>query len=60
MFTGQFEDDKEHGFGRNNWPDGSWYEGDYKEGQQHGKGSFVIMCDDIKLFEYEGEWFEGK
>ena len=50
----------EDGFGLNRWPDGSWYEGEYKQGQQHGTGKMVVKAGSVKLFEYTGEWRYGK
>ena len=36
--------------------DGDVYEGDWLEGEMHGKGIMKYLDDDI----YEGDWFEGK
>lgn len=31
-------DDKQHGKGKETWPDGTSFEGDYFEGQKNGSG----------------------
>ena len=38
------------------YEDGAIYEGEFHEGNMHGKG-IMIFTDGIKL---EGNWFEGK
>lgn len=41
-----------HGKGRIEWPDGKFYEGDYKDDKKHGRGTFQ-WADGKK---YDGEW----
>jgi hypothetical protein len=33
--------DKQNGKGRETWPDGAMYEGDYLMGKKHGHGTFI-------------------
>lgn len=37
-YDGEWENDKQHGTGIENWPDNARYEGQYFEGKKHGKG----------------------
>ena len=38
------------------WPDGRWYQGEWSEGKQHGKGTYKGKDGVERL----GIWFEGK
>lgn len=38
------------------WPDGRGYEGQWKDGKQHGRGVSISSAGERK----EGEWVEGK
>ena len=38
------------------WPNGSRYDGFWKDGMAHGPGRLVHALGDV----YEGEWFEDK
>ena len=40
VYTGNFKDDVYHGFGRYNYFDGSYYEGNWQYGKKQGKGLF--------------------
>ncbi len=40
-YEGDWEDDKQHGKGTEEWPDGAKYEGQYMNGKKHGKGVFT-------------------
>lgn len=40
-YTGDWFQDKQHGKGKEMWPDGSFYEGDYSMGKKHGIGKFT-------------------
>jgi hypothetical protein len=35
-----WKEDKQHGHGKESWPDGATYEGDYIMGKKHGYGEF--------------------
>jgi hypothetical protein len=35
-YAGQWKEDKQHGKGKEVWPDGAMYEGDYVMGKKHG------------------------
>ena len=59
-YSGQWHNDMKNGYGKNVWPDGSWYKGHYKDGMQHGQGKFVIAFRAITLYSYQGEWKNGK
>lgn len=45
-----------HGQGRQEWPDGSSYEGQWQDDKAHGKGKFVHANGDW----YEGDWVDDK
>lgn len=47
--------DKLHGKGWEQWPDGTYYEGSYYYGLKTGKGNF-LWADGSS---YEGEFFEN-
>lgn len=32
----------QHGFGKEVWPDGAVYEGEFSYGKKHGKGKFIF------------------
>ena len=53
---GQYLDDKKHGYGVFEWPDGRKYKGNWENGKQHGRGLYVGS----NQVEREGEWIEGK
>lgn len=55
-YVGQFEVDKFHGKGRHVWPDGSYYEGDWRNGRKQGQGTYVSE-ENLK---YTGAWHDGK
>jgi hypothetical protein len=50
---GQFEM-----FGREDYPDGRSYVGQFREGRRHGKGRYTVTDGD-KVSTYVGEWQEG-
>ena len=43
------------GDGREVYDNGGIYEGEFKDGKQHGRGTFRLPDG----YEYTGEWFEG-
>ena len=49
-------DGRRHGRGIYRWPDGSWYEGDFRDGRRHGQGVFVWPNGE----RYEGEYRNGE
>ena len=56
LYVGQWKEDKQHGKGREVWPDGAQYEGDYEEGKKHGRGRFKWA----DLAVYEGEFIDNR
>jgi len=44
------------GHGAFKWPDGRKYEGQWKDGKQHGTGTYTTAKNETR----EGEWEEGK
>jgi hypothetical protein len=44
------------GFVNEYYENGSWYEGQTKDGQRHGKGKFYYKAGGV----YDGEWLNGK
>jgi len=53
-YHGLTEEGKQNGFGHECHKDGTKYDGDWKNGQYHGKGTYWD-CD----FTYKGHWEEG-
>jgi len=47
---------KKEGQGRFFWPDGRKYEGGWRNGKQHGIGTYTSASGKTK----QGEWQEGK
>ncbi len=47
VYTGNFKDDVYHGFGRYNYFDGSYYEGNWQYGKKQGKGLFYNAKPDL-------------
>lgn len=45
-----------HGFGKLTWPNGDYYEGNFKNGKRNGKGRRV----NIDNSEYNGEYVDDK
>lgn len=56
-YTGQMRIDNgievQHGRGKQRWPDGSMYEGEWRDGSAHGIGQLLHPNGD----QYEGEFF---
>lgn len=44
------------GYGVYSWADGRRYEGEWKNGKQHGKGKYILLDGTIKT----GIWEDGK
>jgi hypothetical protein len=40
VFKGKWKNDKQEGYGEENWPDNAVYKGEYSEGKKCGKGRF--------------------
>lgn len=53
-YTGSIENNLFNGYGEQQWPNGDYYKGNYKDGQFHGKG---ILKNGPNL--YEGDFYEG-
>jgi hypothetical protein len=56
-YGGMFKDDLEHGIGRIEYANGSYYQGAWKEGKPHGLGLSYIAD---KNMTYEGEFENGE
>ena len=54
IFKGSFKE-SQRVFGRHTFPDGSYYEGTFRENMPHGNGEFY-WPDGIK---YSGQWKNG-
>lgn len=54
MYTGDFEDGKQHGNGMYKWPTGGYYYGEWMDDRMHGEGCYV-RSDGIW---YVGTWKE--
>lgn len=48
--------DLKEGFGELTFADGSTYKGEWKEGKEHGKGTFISKSGLYR----EGEWYKGQ
>lgn len=67
-YTGQWANDKEEGrgngsskfVGREEWPDGTVYEGEYKNGMKNGKGRFVWIDGSSCEGTFKDNMIEGK
>ena len=49
-YTGDMENNKKHGWGIQHWPDGSRYEGNWKDD---------VACGFGKLYHADGDFYEG-
>jgi len=56
VYTGIFKDGKPHGKGKMTYEDGDYYEGDFVEGHQTGKG--IMVKTSIKCI-YKGDFVNG-
>ena len=45
-YTGEWYEDKQHGYGAESWANNTFYEGSYYMGKKHGIGRFVwyLIC----------------
>jgi hypothetical protein len=55
-YTGEWENDMQHGFGKEILCDGSVYEGNFVEGKKHGEGRYVWSDQSI----YQGNWEDNE
>eukprot|EP00455_Lapot_gusevi_P045060 TRINITY_DN5725_c0_g4_i2.p1 TRINITY_DN5725_c0_g4~~TRINITY_DN5725_c0_g4_i2.p1 ORF type:complete len:452 (-),score=55.59 TRINITY_DN5725_c0_g4_i2:81-1436(-) len=56
VYSGDWQDNKKHGFGTQVWPNGNKYEGQWVAGRREGRGTFWIF-DGAKLKkQYHGCW----
>ena len=55
-YTGEYKDDKKHGYGEYSWADGRVYSGCWAKGKQHGLGIYQVKDSEKKY----GLWEEGK
>ena len=51
------QDGKKHGFGRYTWPDGTYYDGEWRHEKKHGRGKYTYPNG---RGEYDGEWKDDK
>lgn len=51
-----FSNDEVNGLARKSWPDGSVYEGEFRNGFEEGYGVRTYSNGDV----YDGEWKDGK
>ena len=54
-FMGELQNGKRQGKGKILFPDGGYYEGEFKDDNYHGKGTLLV-----KDYKYTGEFEEGK
>lgn len=57
QYAGQFERDLKHGQGKFTYPDGSTYEGNFRNDKFDGYGTYLFAADNR---EYKGYWSNGK
>lgn len=55
-YVGQFQSDQFHGVGNQEWPDGSKYNGTWKNGQKCGHGEYI----NTEQLSYMGQWEDGR
>ncbi len=56
---GYWSNDQEHGFGTEEWPDGSKYEGSYINGKKEGVGIFYSKDGNKYMGKFKNNFFEG-
>ena len=56
------ENNKMKGKGKLIWPDGRFYEGDFKNNNKNGDGYFIwpLKNEEGKFHSYRGKWLNGK
>ena len=54
-YDGAWLDNKKHGYGRQQYPAGSLYEGMFRKGLRHGEGKYTWSDGS-----YDGGWNRGK
>lgn len=62
-YTGEWKDDKKHGYGTQTWSkSGSSYTGYWKHGKPEGEGTLEVLDPKSKKYvvKYAGEWQNGK
>jgi uncharacterized caspase-like protein len=58
-YVGDFANGERHGKGKETYSDGTWYEGDWKDGLWHGKGTQRGKFDNGIIFTYVGDFVNG-
>lgn len=48
-YDGEWFEDKKHGFGQRQYPDGTKYKGDYLDDSRNGQGTMVFPNNDVSL-----------
>ena len=54
-YEGEWQEDRQSGYGKEIWPDGAKFEGDYVDGLKHGKGKLTFADNAF----YEGEFYNN-
>ena len=49
-YVGQLKKGKVHGYGNAEWPDGSWYTGQWRNNEFHGKGLYLVPGNEGYLY----------
>jgi len=57
IYEGDWLCDKQDGFGHERWPDGTEYQGNFKQGKKHGRGKLVLRDNEAGTTEFSV--FEG-
>lgn len=55
-YSGEYTEDKKHGYGCFTWPDGRQYQGLWQNGKQEGVGVYYNAKGEIRY----GKWQNGK
>ncbi len=55
-YTGQYKNDKRHGYGHTKWVSGDVFHGQWKEGKKEGYGFYKWL----NVNQYDGEWKDDK
>ena len=55
LYNGDWEENKQHGYGRQEMDENCYYEGQFNMGVKEGKGK---LYDDVKNYTYDGDFID--
>lgn len=59
-YTGEIVNDKPHGYGKREYPDGTRYEGNWVQGVRSGYGNFIGLTESAARGPSQGLYMDGK